>query len=258
MKMTAVVRRSLFALGLVATLAPELTIHAQRPETPSLILESVTGRDSFELYCASCHGTTGKGDGPIVAALKARPADLTTLALRNNGAFPRERVLGILAGTSRAVLAHGPTDMPVWGPIFRGLDPSEPRVRQRIDNVVAHIEGLQVDSTGPDDLGSRLFRTHCATCHGSNARGNGPLSGQLRQTPPDLTKYTARNGGVFPSERVYRIIDGRDIASHGDREMPVWGDAFRSTRDGLTEGSAKMRIDAIVRYLRGIQERAAE
>jgi hypothetical protein len=40
--------------------------------------------------------------------------------------------------------------------------------------------------------------------------------------------------------------------------MPVWGDAFRSTRDGLTEGSAKMRIDAIVRYLRGIQERAAE
>jgi mono/diheme cytochrome c family protein len=131
-------------------------------------------------------------------------------------------------------------------------------VRQRIDNIVAHIEGLQLASTGPEDLGSRLFRTHCATCHGSNARGSGPLSGQLRQTPPDLTKFAARNGGVFPGERVYRIIDGRDITSHGDREMPVWGDAFRSTRDGLTEGSAKMRIDAIVRYLRGIQERAAE
>lgn len=80
---------------------------------------------------------------------------------------------------------------------------------------------------------------------------------QLRAMPPDLTQFTKRNGGVFPSERVYRIVDGRDVASHGDREMPVWGDAFRFARGGPSQALIKARIDAIVRYLAGIQERGA-
>jgi hypothetical protein len=62
---------------------------------------------------------------------------------------------------------------------------------------------------------------------------------------------------VFPSERVHRIIDGREVRSHGDREMPVWGDAFRTSRDGLTAESVKARIEALVRYLQAIQQRAA-
>jgi mono/diheme cytochrome c family protein len=97
-----------------------------------------------------------------------------------------------------------------------------------------------------------LFRTHCASCHGATGRGDGPLSVQLRRTPPDLTQFTRRNGGIFPSERVYRIVDGRDVASHGDREMPVWGDVFKL---GAAGSAVKDRIDAIVRYLAGIQER---
>jgi mono/diheme cytochrome c family protein len=131
-------------------------------------------------------------------------------------------------------------------------------VRLRIENIVTHVETLQELSTGPDDLGTRLFKTHCATCHGPNGRGNGPLADQLRRMPPDLTKFTARNGGVFPNERVQRIIDGRDVPSHGDRDMPVWGDVFRDSREGGTSGSAKARIDAIVKYLQSIQERAAD
>jgi len=106
--------------------------------------------------------------------------------------------------------------------------------------------------------GEQLFRTHCATCHGEHARGNGPLADQLRTPPPDLTTFTARNGGVFPSERVYRIIDGRGVPSHGDRDMPIWGDAFKASRDGFTAESVKERIDALVRYLEAIQKRAAE
>jgi hypothetical protein len=73
--------------------------------------------------------------------------------------------------------------------------------------------------------------------------------------PPDLMTFTTRNGGVFPSERVYRIIDGRDVPSHGSTEMPVWGDAFKTTRDGSSAASIKARIDAIVAYLAAIQER---
>ena len=111
---------------------------------------------------------------------------------------------------------------------------------------------MQVPSTGAQDLGAQLFRTHCASCHGVTGRGDGPLSVQLRRMPPDLTQFTRRNGGVFPSERVYRIVDGRDVASHGDREMPVWGDVFKL---GASGNAVKDRIDAIVRYLAGIQER---
>jgi mono/diheme cytochrome c family protein len=224
---------------------------------PPLILDSISGRDSFEFYCASCHGRTGKGDGPMTSVLRTRPADLTSLARRNDGSFPRDRVLAIVTGAGRHVPAHGENEMPVWGPIFRGLDPSEARVKARIDNVVAHLETLQEPSTGSTDPGAQLFRTHCATCHGTHGRGDGPVADQLRRMPPDLTKYTARNGGVFPSERVYRIIDGRDVRSHGDREMPVWGDAFRISPNGMTAASVKARVEAIVRYLRSIQERGA-
>lgn len=82
------------------------------------------------------------------------------------------------------------------------------------------------------------------------------MADQLVRRPPDLTQYTARNGGVFPNERVRRIIDGRDVPAHGGGEMPVWGDVFK--RDGgSTEESVKARIDAIVRHLAGMQARGA-
>jgi mono/diheme cytochrome c family protein len=116
--------------------------------------------------------------------------------------------------------------------------------------------GNQSPSAAVNDPGSRLFRTHCATCHGVDGRGGGPMANQLRRTPPDLTQYAARNGGLFPSEKVRRIIDGRDISSHGIGDMPVWGDVFRKT-DDATEAAVKARIDAIVRYLQAIQARAA-
>jgi mono/diheme cytochrome c family protein len=254
-------RRNLLTALVVGGLMPNVmgsaVLDAQRQQPPPpLILESLTGRDSFEFYCASCHGKTGKGDGPLASALKTRPTDLTILARRSGGAFPAERVFAILTGKGRPIAAHGSTDMPVWLPMFLALDPSEPRVQLRIENIVAYVESLQEASTGAGDLGAQLFRMHCATCHGTDGRGTGPLAGHLRRPPPDLTKFTAMNGGVFPGERVFRIIDGRDVPSHGNREMPVWGDAFRSSPGGLTDEAIKARIRAILKYLQGIQERA--
>ena len=224
-------------------------------QTPPILSESLAGRDSFELYCAPCHGTGGRGDGPVASALRARPADLTSLARVSGGAFPRDRVRGFVEGAGRPLAAHGTTEMPVWGPMFRAFE-SDARVRERIANLVSYIESLQAPSTAPEDTGSQLFRTYCASCHGATGRGNGPLAEQLRHVPPDLTQFTKRNGGMFPSERVHRIIDGRDVASHGDREMPVWGDVFREVRGGSSAAAVKARIDAIVRSLAGIQERA--
>jgi mono/diheme cytochrome c family protein len=247
-------RVPLVGIGLIALLAPGFA--AQPPQRPpSILIESLTGRDSFERYCASCHGTTGRGDGPVGGALRSRPADLTTLARRNEGGFPSDVVRGYITGVGRTVAAHGTTEMPVWGPLFRAFE-SDARTRLRIEKLVSYIESIQLPSTGAKDLGRQLFSRHCATCHGSTGRGNGPMADQLRRPPPDLTKYTARNGGVFPRERVFRIVDGQHVPAHGDRDMPVWGDVFKQTGPG-SPGDATLRIDAIVRYLEGIQERAA-
>lgn len=254
-------RRHLFVSAAAATFAlsalraPGPLVHASQ-QAPSILIDSLAGRDSFELYCAPCHGSGGRGDGPVASALRARPADLTALARRNNGAFPRDRVRDFVTGTGRPLAAHGTTEMPVWGPMFRAFE-SDARARERIANLVTYIESIQAPTTGPDDTGSQLFRTYCASCHGATGRGNGPLAEQLRRMPPDLTQFTRRNGGMFPSERVYRIIDGRDVSSHGDREMPVWGDVFKTVPGGSSAAAVKARIDAIVRYLAGIQERPA-
>jgi mono/diheme cytochrome c family protein len=208
------------------------------------------------LYCAPCHGETGKGDGPVASALKARPADVTQLARKNGGLYPAEQVSAFVTGTGRTLPSHGPAEMPVWGPTFRAFE-SDARVRERIKNLVAFVGSLQPSTSAPGTAGAQLFRQHCASCHGATGEGNGLAADRLRQRPPDLTRYTGRNGGVFPSERVRRIVDGRDVPSHGEREMPVWGNAFRTSREGLTADDVRRRIDAIVSFLEAIQRRDA-
>lgn len=250
--MRQVILLMVVAAPLLALRSPAAQVPPQSRQIP---IESLGGQDSFELYCASCHGSSGRGNGPIASALRTRPADLTTLTRRNNGAFPRDALRGFITGTSRTVAAHGTTEMPIWGPLFRVFE-SDARTRVRIENLVSHIESIQVPSTVPQDIGSQLFRTHCASCHGTSGLGNGPAADHLRRAPPDLTKYAARNGGLFPRERVYRIIDGRDVGSHGDHEMPVWGEVFKSV-GGRSAAEVKTSIDAIVRYLEGIQQRSA-
>ena len=249
------VRASSVVVTLVAASTCLVVAQAQPPR-PAL-MDSLAGRDSYAQYCSSCHGPAGRGDGPVASALRSRPADLTLLTQRNDGAFPRERVRNFVTGTERVPAAHGTTEMPIWGPMFRAFE-SDARVRERIENLLTHLESMQQLSSGTSDAGAQAFRTYCATCHGVSARGDGPLAAQLRRMPADLTKFTQRNGGVFPSERVTRIIDGRDVTSHGDREMPVWGDAFRVSPGGLSAEAVKARIAAIVRYLQAIQERPAE
>lgn len=74
--------------------------------------------------------------------------------------------------------------------------------------------------------GAELYRVHCATCHGIDGTGQGPMAGVLVVQPADLTMLAAGNGGRFPTERVVRRIDGRDpLVSHGS-PMPVYGFFF--------------------------------
>ena len=110
---------------------------------PPLLIPSMSGGDIFRFYCASCHGREGKGDGPVASALNRRPPDLTTIARRNGGRFPTDRVEGFVTGNREPTVAHGSADMPVWGPIFQALDPQDRMNRIRIENVVAYIESIQ-------------------------------------------------------------------------------------------------------------------
>ena len=133
----------MLAIAVVAALTARAGQTASQRTPPPLVIESLVGEDSFNFYCASCHGREGKGDGPVARSLKTAPPELTTLARRSGGTFPTADVTAFIAGTGRPLPAHGPGDMPVWGPIFRALEASDPRVKVRIQNIVAYIESLQ-------------------------------------------------------------------------------------------------------------------
>lgn len=107
--------------------------------------------------------------------------------------------------------------------------------------------------------GEALFGYYCATCHGSNATGNGPMSPSLVVAPTDLTALSDKNGGVFPTLRVVMRIDGRDpLISHGSM-MPVYGDFFAGT-DVMTKTQAgqpvltSQPIVDLLAYLEGLQQ----
>ena len=137
----AIVIGSLFTIGIAMMSAGQ---SSRQGVPPRLVIESMTGEDSFTFYCASCHGLGGRGDGPVGRTLKTPPPDLTLLTKRHGGTFPRAEVISFVTGVSDKLPTHGPSDMPVWGPIFRALDPSDARVKIRIDNIVNFVESIQV------------------------------------------------------------------------------------------------------------------
>ncbi len=103
--------------------------------------------------------------------------------------------------------------------------------------------------------GMATFKTYCSSCHGREARGDGPLAGELRFAPPDLTRLAKRNGGTFDAAKVAKTIDGRQPPKgHGGPDMPVWGDAFLQSREGYDAAKVKQKIDEIVQYLASLQE----
>lgn len=102
---------------------------------------------------------------------------------------------------------------------------------------------------GPD-----LFRAYCASCHGNDGKGKGPAAVALKSAPADLTKISARNGGKFPFVRVQEIISGQApvVASHGNRQMPVWGPIFSQVANDQDFGT--LRIYNLAKYIEALQK----
>lgn len=113
----------------------------------------------------------------------------------------------------------------------------------------------------PVDLGKREFESNCAVCHGKDGRGNGPYAGLLTTRLPDLTTLAKRNGGVFPLQRVVETIDGGpSVTSHGTRDMPIWGAAYRMRAAEYyidvpydADAYVRARILALAEYIHRLQ-----
>ncbi len=102
--------------------------------------------------------------------------------------------------------------------------------------------------------GNVLYITYCATCHGDFGKGNGPMARVLKVPPPDLTQIAARRGGAFPVKFVEETIAGSDLASHGTREMPLWGPIFSQV--AWDQDLGRIRIASLVQYLQSIQTKS--
>lgn len=126
----------------VAVFSPPAAAQAEHP-----------GKAAYEAHCAVCHGPGGRGDGPLAKLTQKKVSDLSTIAQRSGGVFPAGDVEAMIDGRS-AIEAHGPSDMPYWGQVFRDIAPgrlgrpgSEAEYRayvvQRIKALVGYIGTLQ-------------------------------------------------------------------------------------------------------------------
>ncbi|MFI5103631.1 MAG: c-type cytochrome [Terriglobales bacterium] len=106
------------------------------------LIPSLNGADLYRYHCATCHGVDGKGHGPVVPALSVKVPDLTTIAKRNHGEFPADRIRNIISG-DEVFYAHGSRDMPIWGPIFHQIENDRDYGNIRLQNVTEHLRSIQ-------------------------------------------------------------------------------------------------------------------
>jgi mono/diheme cytochrome c family protein len=99
--------------------------------------------------------------------------------------------------------------------------------------------------------GHKLFTQYCASCHGKDGKGQGPVAMALKGTPPDLTMLQPP-GEKFPFYEVQTKIDGeKAVAAHGTSRMPVWGTVFRRTEGDLEK---EAHVYALAKYIESIQQ----
>jgi mono/diheme cytochrome c family protein len=227
------------------------------------LIRSINGPDLYRAYCASCHGNTGKGDGPVAPVLKASVPDLTTITVDNGGVFPDARIRRIIMGEGM-IASHGAREMPVWGPIFHQIEQDVDRGNVRVENLVKYLESIQSPrssdnaqrktvSTENVPTGAKLYKQLCSDCHGNDLKGNGPAPAPFKDVPPDLSTLARRHGGSFPDAYVSDVLrNGVPMPDHGPAEMPTWGADLRAG-GRLDASQITMRIANLIEYLKSLQ-----
>lgn len=224
---------------------------ATTPNDSDRLIYSLKGPELFRAYCASCHGVSGKGDGPAAPALKAKIPDLTLLAKNNGGRFSSALVREWIAGDT-FVASHGSREMPIWGPIFHRVEEDLDFGNVRLENLVKYLKSIQAATPSTPPSGAELYKQNCAVCHGDDLKGGSPAPYPYRM-PPDLTTLARRHGGEFPDAYVSQVLRvGVIMPAHGPAEMPVWGTAFRAG-ERLDEAQITLRVTELVTYVKSLQ-----
>jgi len=112
-------------------------------QEPAPYTSPTKGSEMYAVYCASCHGVAGKGDGPAAFSLKKSPGDLTKLSAQHKGKFPEAEVSNAIRGDANSPQSHGSRDMPVWGRVFQSVGHDDMDSDLRLKNLVAYLKTLQ-------------------------------------------------------------------------------------------------------------------
>ena len=206
----------------------------------------------------------GPAAAAIVEAAGTNKADLIVMGTHGHGAVMH----ALMGNVAERVVRTAPC------PVLTVREPKPPKERatanSKFAGIVASIlaagvmlaPGLVTPAAAqqyPQSVtGGEVYRIYCASCHGTTARGDGPLAGAMNRKPSNLAEIAKRNGGEFPTELVFRTIDGRQpIRGHGGPDMPVWGDVFAKSREAGDAERVKAVIESLVAYLESIQLRPA-
>ncbi|MDO8445793.1 MAG: c-type cytochrome [Deltaproteobacteria bacterium] len=181
------------------------------------------GRKLFVTYCYLCHGTSGKGDGPLSSKLKVPPADLTDNA--RVGKRTDVELFGIIQGGKHDLVTK---DMPKWGKVILG---------PQIEALVAYVRFLSLSKNpliGDAEVGEHIYLDYCTSCHGEKGKGDGIMMSIVPIKAADHTN--AERMDKMTNEELVRIVtNGKDAGSF----MPGW--------KGILSQS---EIEAVVSYMR--------
>jgi len=138
------------------------------------------------------------------------------------------------------------------------------RVISILTAVCAGVVAITPATSSSLEQGKIEFMTYCAPCHGISGKGDGPVAPELHKTPVDLTAFAGKNNGVFPRDKVKKLVDGRTMPrAHGTPQMPIWGQwfSYQATAGGLLQEDRKAinaevadRLESLIIYVKSIQK----
>lgn len=216
--------RIMMALTLVTVSVPEAAAEPFEDKLPA----AFEGRRLYVSYCQLCHGTDGKGDGPLAKAMKITPADLNTTVRSRSDTILTKIITGegrqTITGRDRHNLLS--EAMPEWKDVF---------TESQVKALIAYLRFLsrsKHELMGDPELGMQLYQKYCQVCHGVEGDGDGIMTNLMGIMPMDHTNPNETNS-LSNKEIVSSILDGKK------RFMPAW-------RGILNQND----VEALVSYIR--------